>query len=41
MSEFLHFFQGKGNGGICITLSMQNCVSAVPSISLEALSTLQ
>lgn len=41
MSEFLHSFQGKSNREICIMLSMQNCASAVPRISLEALSTLQ
>lgn len=32
MSEFLHFFQGRGNRGLCIMLSMQNCVSQLSQV---------
>lgn len=32
MSEFLHFFQGKGNRGLCIMLSMQNCLSQLSQL---------
>lgn len=34
MSEFLHFFQGKGNRGLCLMLSMENCVSQLSQVFL-------